>query len=60
MNKYIAVILLAFSGSVYADISGKVVAVTDGDTIKVLDSNSVQHKVRLTDISRSLSKVEKY
>ena len=33
-----------------ADISGKVVAVTDGDTIKVLDDNSVQHKVRLAGI----------
>ena len=50
MKKYIAILLLTFSGSVYADISGKVVAVTDGDTIKVLDSNSVQHKVRLTGI----------
>jgi endonuclease YncB( thermonuclease family) len=27
-----------------------VVAVTDGDTIKILDSNNVQHKVRLTGI----------
>jgi endonuclease YncB( thermonuclease family) len=50
MNKYIAIILLAFSGSVFADISGKVVAVTDGDTIKILDSNNVQHKIRLTGI----------
>ena len=50
MKKYIAILLLTFSGSVYADISGKVVAVTYGDTIKVLDSNNVQHKVRLTGI----------
>jgi len=50
MNKYIAILLLTFSGSAFADISGKVVAVTDGDTIKVLDSNSVQYKVRLTGI----------
>jgi endonuclease YncB( thermonuclease family) len=34
----------------WADIEGKVVAVTDGDTIKVLDSDNVQHKVRLTGI----------
>ena len=34
----------------HADISGKVVAVTDGDTVKVLDSNRVQHKVRLLGI----------
>ena len=50
MSKYIAILLLAFTGSVNADINGKVVAVTDGDTIKVLDSNNVQHKVRLTGI----------
>jgi len=34
----------------YADINGKVVAVTDGDTIKVLDDNRQQHKVRLSGI----------
>ena len=50
MKKYIAVLLLTFSGSAFADINGKVVAVTDGDTIKVLDSNNVQYKVRLTGI----------
>ena len=33
-----------------ADISGRVVAVTDGDTIKVLDNNGVQHKIRLAGI----------
>ncbi|MDC1287539.1 thermonuclease family protein [Gammaproteobacteria bacterium] len=33
-----------------ADITGKVVAVTDGDTIKILDGNRVQHKIRLTGI----------
>jgi endonuclease YncB( thermonuclease family) len=33
-----------------ADITGTVVAVTDGDTIKVLDANRVTHKVRLTGI----------
>ena len=33
-----------------ADVRGKVVAVTDGDTIKVLDANRVTHKVRLTGI----------
>ena len=39
-----------FMSAAYADISGKVVAVIDGDTIKVLDYDSVQHKVRLTGI----------
>ena len=33
-----------------ADISGKVVAVTDGDTIRILDNSSTQHKIRLTGI----------
>ena len=50
VNKFIAIILLAFSASAFADISGKVVAVTDGDTIKILDSNNVQYKIRLTGI----------
>ena len=40
--------ILAFS--VAADITGKVVAVTDGDTIKVLDASNAQYKVRLTGI----------
>ena len=34
----------------YSDIEGKVVSVTDGDTIKVLDEKNVLHKVRLTGI----------
>tara|TARA_B100000767_G_C19575805_1_gene455189 strand:+ start:136 stop:639 length:504 start_codon:yes stop_codon:yes gene_type:complete len=32
------------------DISGTVVSVTDGDTIKVLDDKNIQYKVRLTGI----------
>ena len=50
MKKYLPILLLTFSGLAIADINGKVVAVTDGDTIKVLDSNNLQHKVRLTGI----------
>ena len=34
----------------YADIMGRVVAVADGDTIKVLDDNRTEHKVRLSGI----------
>ena len=34
-----------------ADITGKVVSVIDGDTIKVLDANQVTHKLRLTGIN---------
>lgn len=29
------------------DFSGKVIGVSDGDTIKVLDENKVEHKIRL-------------
>ncbi len=42
--------LLLATAVVYADVTGRVVAVTDGDTIKVLDSDQVQHKVRLAGI----------
>ena len=34
----------------FADVTGRVVSVTDGDTIKVLDENNTQYKVRLTGI----------
>ena len=43
-------VITSITSTAQADIYGKVVAVTDGDTIKVLDSNNVQHKVRLTGI----------
>jgi endonuclease YncB( thermonuclease family) len=43
-------ITLLLSPPALADISGRVVAVTDGDTIKVLDADNVQYKVRLKGI----------
>ena len=43
-------LILLFISIAQADITGIVVSVTDGDTIKVLDENSNQHKVRLTGI----------
>jgi|TARA_B110000902_G_scaffold238076_1_gene285636 endonuclease YncB( thermonuclease family) len=43
-------LILFFISIAQADITGVVVSVTDGDTIKVLDQNRVQHKVRLTGI----------
>jgi len=43
-------ILLLFCSIAHADITGRVVAVTDGDTIKVLDADNTQHKIRLTGI----------
>lgn len=49
--KYSTLLLVLWlSVSAHADITGRVVAVTDGDTIKVLDSSKTQYKVRLTGI----------
>ena len=49
--RYLPLILVTLATSLAAaDITGKVVAVTDGDTIKVLDDDRVQHKIRLTGI----------
>ena len=41
---------LAASGATAADLFGNVVSVADGDTITVLDGDSVQHKIRLEGI----------
>jgi endonuclease YncB( thermonuclease family) len=50
-STFLLFLLFLLSASVaYADVTGRVVSVTDGDTIKVLDANEVQHKVRLTGI----------
>ena len=46
----IAVLAYLSCSLAQADIEGRVVAVSDGDTIKVLDDANVQHKVRLTGI----------
>jgi endonuclease YncB( thermonuclease family) len=43
-------LLLVFCSLAHADITGRVVAVTDGDTIKVLDADNNEYKVRLTGI----------
>jgi len=53
MNRYIAVLLLAFSSSAFADYLKcpcKVVKVTDGDTVNVLDRTKTLHKIRLQGI----------
>jgi endonuclease YncB( thermonuclease family) len=50
LSGFTAILMLFFCSLTQADVMGRVVAVTDGDTIKVLDSTNTQHKVRLTGI----------
>lgn len=51
------VLVLLGSISAWADtISGKVIAVTDGDTIRILGAENVQYKVRLAGIDAPESK----
>lgn len=45
-----AALALALSFPAQADFTGNVVGVADGDTITVLDTDKVQHKVRLAEI----------
>lgn len=45
-----AILALALSFPVWADFTGKVVRIADGDTVTVLDLSKVRHKVRLTGI----------
>lgn len=44
------VIGLLFTAVHAETLTGRVVAVADGDTVTVLDSNNVQHKVRVAGI----------
>lgn len=44
-----AVIAVLASKVALADTTGRVVSVTDGDTIKVLDANNTQYKMRIPD-----------
>lgn len=50
MNLLLAALALALSFPAWADFTGNVVGVTDGDTIIVLGTDKVQHKIRLTGI----------
>lgn len=47
----ILLILLVFASFLYgADIKGKVVSISDGDTLTILDNSKTQHKIRLAQI----------
>ena len=47
----VAIVFSAFSLAIQAaTLVGKVVGISDGDTIKVLDSNKTEHKIRLMGI----------
>lgn len=50
MKLLLPIFALVFSFPAWADFTGDVVGVADGDTITVLDADKVQHKVRLTGI----------
>ncbi len=50
MKLLLTILALFFSFTAWADFTGNVVGVADGDTITVLDADKVQHKVRLTGI----------
>jgi len=47
MGKALSLLLLIPSLAFAQDITGKVVGVTDGDTLTVLDASKKQHKIRL-------------
>jgi endonuclease YncB( thermonuclease family) len=50
LKRILSILVIVFALDVHADITGRVLSVTGGDTIKVLDSSNTQHKVRLTGI----------
>jgi endonuclease YncB( thermonuclease family) len=48
--RLLAVGVLLAAYPTWADITGRVVAVTDGDTIRVLDASNTEHRIRLSGI----------
>jgi endonuclease YncB( thermonuclease family) len=50
-NSLLLILLTAIQYSVSAEtLAGRVVRITDGDTITILDSSKTQHKIRLQGI----------
>ena len=51
MSKFTVLLAALLTVSAYSEsISGRVVAIADGDTITVLDTSKTQHKIRLSGI----------
>lgn len=51
MKAILAALLVVFAAAAgAATLTGRVVAITDGDTITLLDADRVQHKIRLSGI----------
>jgi len=51
MRAFLVAILLVVANGAIADVlSGRVVAIADGDTLTVLDASNQQHKIRLAGI----------
>lgn len=46
----LSLFLLLFAVTCQAEFQARVIAITDGDTIKVLDTSNTQHKIRLAGI----------
>lgn len=50
MKLLLPTIALVFSFSAWADFTGNVIGVADGDTLTILDTHMVQRKIRLAEI----------
>lgn len=51
LRKTVVFLLLALAFTAHAEtVTGRVVGITDGDTITVMDADKVQHKIRLAGI----------
>lgn len=45
--KIFILIFLSFCNLVFCQLTGKIVGISDGDTVTLLDNSNVQHKIRL-------------
>lgn len=48
--KYLYIVLLFFSNIVFAQISGKVIGIKDGDTVVILLEGNIQRTLRLAEV----------